>query len=123
MKMLRSTSNSIKNTPKISSLILLISLISTISCSSFCDHCQCYNDNKVSIDNYANETFCIVSCNGNQLVNKQAITTAYKMQTLEWPASETHKIIGNFNNLNLTVLPRFVYESFYKRDSLNVCQN
>lgn len=108
MKILQNTSNNIKNTTKASSLILLISLISTISCASFCDYCQCYDDNRVDITNDAKETFRIVSCNGNQLVNKHGITTAYKMQMLEWVSNETRKIIGNFNNLNLTVLPRFV---------------
>lgn len=109
MKFIQYTSIGIKNT-KVSSLILLISLISTISCTSFCDYCQCYNEASTitTIHNNSKETLHVVNCDGNQLINKNDMTTAYKMQMLEWPSIETHEIIGYFNNLNLTVLPRFV---------------
>lgn len=105
-------SRSIKSKKSSSLLILLlISLISTISCTSFCEYCHCYNE-KASLsitpnDGNTNETYHVVNCDGNRLINKNDIATAYKMQTLEWPVVEKHKIIGYFNNLNLTVLPRY----------------
>lgn len=106
MKRLQYTSISIKNNTKASSLILLISLISTISCTSFCDYCRCYNE-EASSDSHTKDLHHVINCDGNQLINKHDLTTAYKMQTLEWPERPTN-IIGLFNNLNLTVLPRFV---------------
>ncbi|XP_063700464.1 leucine-rich repeats and immunoglobulin-like domains protein 2 [Culicoides brevitarsis] len=120
--MKQNTSNSIKN---VTTLLFIITLISTISCASFCDYCQCYNEVTTDDNKHDEEVFRIVNCNGNELVKRAAddMTTAYKMQMLEWPASATHGIIGRFNHLNLTVLPRLENAASNKVIVLNFDNN
>uniref|UniRef100_A0A336MQ98 CSON015230 protein n=1 Tax=Culicoides sonorensis TaxID=179676 RepID=A0A336MQ98_CULSO len=118
-----------KNNKKLSSFfiitILLSTLISTIKCSSFCDFCQCYDDRASSLfieNDDIDEMFHVVNCNGEQLINKNALTTSYKMQTLEWPLTEK-RIIGYFNHLNLTVLPKLEHAPSNKVIVLNFDDN
>lgn len=76
---------------------LIVATNRLISAINFCDLCRCF------VDEHENAT--IVQCDG--ALSKVSQSAAHEMQYVDWPDSD-RIIVGNFNRLNLTVLPRYV---------------